>query len=438
MKYQILYIYLLITGSFFAQSEIYYAIDTANNINIENVKDQEFQLLKHQISDKYSQNSYWFKIPAAETDSDYIFKILYERIREAEVYQNSKKIERLRNQRFLSYQFSRKYDVYVKVSPKLHAYIPVELYKIEQSNLKENDHFLLNGFYYGFAFLVIINNLFYFFLFKDNAFLYYSLFLMSMSFGVFTMDGMLNFYEVGEQMSNVLMVSNYIFLAFFSSKFANNYLFLDSFYPNLKKFSYAIGIVIIVFGILYLIFENYYYLLLLNILVFSLLIIYWVCSLLLFNKNVYTKVLVIAYVIILFSAIDFFVLKFLGISIVNVNSVNIKIGAFAEMIILSIAVLYRMNTLKEENELMRQEIINYSKELFHLNVVQKQNSNKNIDELSQRERQIFNLIAQGKSNKEIAAELNISVNTVKFHVKNIYEKLNIKSRKEVLSLEVIV
>lgn len=437
MKFRTLFFFFIFSVCSFAQSEIYFLKDSTNTISFETISEKEFRLLDNQILDKHSKSSYWFKIPTYESDSEYIFKILYERIREAEVYQNSKKIERLSNQRFISYQFSREYDVYVKVTPKLHAYIPVELKTVEESILKEESHLLLNGFYYGFAFLVIINNLFYFFLFKDYSFLYYSLFLTSMSFGVFTMDGMLNFYEVGDLVNNILMVMNYIFLAFFSSIFANNYLFLDSYYPNLKKSSYTIGVVIILFGILYLIFENYYYLLLLNILVFSLLIIYWICSLLLFNKNVYTKVLVLAYVIILFSAIDFFVLKFLGLSIVNINSVNIKIGAFAEMIILSIAVLYRVNTLKEENELMRKEIINYSKQLSFLEKTKQEEQNSNLEDLSQRERQIFNLIVAGRTNKEIASDLNISVNTVKFHLKNVYEKLNIKSRKEALKLDAL-
>ncbi|TXD48365.1 helix-turn-helix transcriptional regulator [Polaribacter sp. IC073] len=49
--------------------------------------------------------------------------------------------------------------------------------------------------------------------------------------------------------------------------------------------------------------------------------------------------------------------------------------------------------------------------------------------------EIFNFISEDITNKEIADKLNISVNTVKFHVKNIYEKLNIKSRKEAISIE---
>ncbi|MFK8060018.1 MAG: response regulator transcription factor, partial [Polaribacter sp.] len=147
------------------------------------------------------------------------------------------------------------------------------------------------------------------------------------------------------------------------------------------------------------------------------------------------KILTFAYIIILFSAIDFFILKFLGISVINIDSTNIKIGAFIEMIILSIAVLYRMKILKEENEFMRNEIVNYSQQLTALVSSKEQNHKNNIEELSQRERQIFNLITIGKTNKEIAMELNISINTVKFHVKNIYEKLNIKSRKEAVIID---
>jgi len=51
-------------------------------------------------------------------------------------------------------------------------------------------------------------------------------------------------------------------------------------------------------------------------------------------------------------------------------------------------------------------------------------------ELTTRETEILALIAEGKSNKEIAAELVISINTVKVHVSNIFQKIEVSSRTE--------
>lgn len=50
--------------------------------------------------------------------------------------------------------------------------------------------------------------------------------------------------------------------------------------------------------------------------------------------------------------------------------------------------------------------------------------------LTERERQILQLIAAGKSNKHIARQLGISDGTVKVHVKNLLRKLHLRSRLE--------
>jgi LuxR family maltose regulon positive regulatory protein len=52
-----------------------------------------------------------------------------------------------------------------------------------------------------------------------------------------------------------------------------------------------------------------------------------------------------------------------------------------------------------------------------------------IEPLSDQERRVLRLLAAGLSNPEIAQELFISINTVKTHIKNIYSKLGVNSRK---------
>ena len=51
-------------------------------------------------------------------------------------------------------------------------------------------------------------------------------------------------------------------------------------------------------------------------------------------------------------------------------------------------------------------------------------------ELSKRELEILGLLSQGYSNQEIAAKIFVSLSTVKTHLQNIFEKLDVKRRTQ--------
>ena len=51
-------------------------------------------------------------------------------------------------------------------------------------------------------------------------------------------------------------------------------------------------------------------------------------------------------------------------------------------------------------------------------------------ELSERERELLALVAQGRSNQEIADQLGITLKTVRNHVSNIFNKLQVVDRAQ--------
>jgi DNA-binding NarL/FixJ family response regulator len=53
-----------------------------------------------------------------------------------------------------------------------------------------------------------------------------------------------------------------------------------------------------------------------------------------------------------------------------------------------------------------------------------------VKTLTRREHEILELLAKGFYYKEIGSSLGISMNTVRTHLKHVYEKLHVQSRKD--------
>jgi DNA-binding NarL/FixJ family response regulator len=56
--------------------------------------------------------------------------------------------------------------------------------------------------------------------------------------------------------------------------------------------------------------------------------------------------------------------------------------------------------------------------------------NPDLEKLSAREREVLELVVRGFSNKEIAARLEVTLDAVRWHLKNIYHKLHVHSRTD--------
>jgi two-component system nitrate/nitrite response regulator NarP len=57
-----------------------------------------------------------------------------------------------------------------------------------------------------------------------------------------------------------------------------------------------------------------------------------------------------------------------------------------------------------------------------------------LSTLTRRELEVLSDLASGRTNKQIARDLEVSLNTVKFHVRNLFQKLGVNSRSQAIAL----
>lgn len=68
----------------------------------------------------------------------------------------------------------------------------------------------------------------------------------------------------------------------------------------------------------------------------------------------------------------------------------------------------------------------------HIRYLQKRGLQDSYDLLTEREKEVLQLLAEGRSNKEVAAVLNLSLSTVETHRTNMMQKLNLHSAAEIV------
>lgn len=108
------------------------------------------------------------------------------------------------------------------------------------------------------------------------------------------------------------------------------------------------------------------------------------------------------------------------------HSFEIYIGFIALIFTaLGIWLALKLSKPKVETVVVEKEVIVSRNENFALNT-----SLISQLELGKRELEILSLMAQGHSNQEIAENLFISVSTVKTHIQNLFEKLEVKRRTQ--------
>lgn len=107
------------------------------------------------------------------------------------------------------------------------------------------------------------------------------------------------------------------------------------------------------------------------------------------------------------------------------------------MFLLALNVITKDESVKSDDVIVSNEVNeNIIKEECGENVHETENKQVNLDlnVLTKTERKIYDYYIDGRSTKEVMAELNITENTLKYHNKNIYGKLGVSSRKQLIDI----
>ncbi|PQJ80271.1 7TM diverse intracellular signaling domain-containing protein [Polaribacter porphyrae] len=391
----------------------------------------------------FQNGIYWFKINLLDK-KDYktiIFDIKESTIADIIVYRN---FEIIPYSNIEETHFSlaidnhkKEFTYYFKVHFKNQVHFPLKIKEFKRSQLKEKYAFFTNGIYYGFVLMVLIVNVFFFFSLKDKTFLYYCLFLIAINLSISDYEGLLKVI-IPSSLLKYSTVLTHPLIPIFGALFANRFLNLAYFLPKSNRIGLVLLFIAVLTFFLFIPTHKYVFIAIANTISLFILFYYWVLAVIILKKHQFAIFFVFGYSLILFSAIFFVVPVDLGFKTQNISLNTVKFGAIFEMLILTYAITYRIKMLHKENEKFKEEIKEY---LTKINAFKSNNSEEtNIESLirennlSDREADVLLLIFKGYTNQRIGDELFITLNTVKYHIRNIYQKLNINTKNEAIDI----
>jgi len=433
--------------------DLFYLENKNNNLGFSSARKEDFKILNDaRIS--YKNGIYWFKVILKDNfqlNKKIIFQAEEPSIQSISIYNNEKLLNTKKSKKgntVIISELENSLDsvYYLKVNFKRQVHFPLNVYTSKQFYKAEEKKNLGFGLYYGLAIMVFVLNITFYIALKDKSFLYYSLFMACINISFTAFDGTAYLYFSQDIFDDFLIIFH-LLIQVFGALFASKFLNLKYFYPRLNILGMSFITIPASFYFLFYITNNFLYFAIGDFLGLLVLAYYWAMGFVMIKKEEFAKYFVIGYCMVLFAAIFYLTPLNFGLTTLTATFNQLKFGNILEMLVLTYAITRRVQKLQEENNNYRNELKIYLDEIYGLKE-QLKNSNtkeaettlnakiekiKNTHNLTDREVDILLKITEGLSNSEIADALYISINTVKYHTRNLYEKLDVKKRTEISS-----
>jgi DNA-binding CsgD family transcriptional regulator len=368
-----------------------------------------------------------------------IFELRNNRLKNIHAFLQGDELDIYWGTQFPSIPISTDATTYIKLKIDKEAYFPYVISNEQEYYRNAVEESVYVGIFYGFSLMVILLNMFLYYNFRDLSFLLYSIFLFFIIAVFAYRDGFAELIGISQNFKEFTEPIIHAIGGLAGAAFATEFLNLKRHYPLLCYSYYFLVLPFSILVVLYLLTGNYLYFLGIDILCLYIFSSSWFCALLLYRNHKYAAIFRVSYLLMLCAATMFYLFPALNIEWLEIEQRHLKWTGYLEMVVITSAVVYRMKMLREKNKKMLNEVKNYLTEINYLSeeLERVQQGEKSVlakYDLTARESEILDMIAQGESNKQIAEELFISINTVKFHVKKIYEKLEVSNRREASQL----
>tara|TARA_R110001632_G_scaffold68401_7_gene160340 strand:+ start:13441 stop:14886 length:1446 start_codon:yes stop_codon:yes gene_type:complete len=430
----------------------YYKIK--NDSSLLDVSNIKFKKIPESKSLGFRNGDYWFKL-VLENDTDHKKLIAFiptHNIDKIDIYQivnnklnyisstgnNISKEQLPIDYKFPSFKINTAKSAvfYLKVNFPKEANFPLRITTEKELLSYRMNKKTIDSFYYGTVVMIILLNLFLFLKFRDNTYLFYLLFLTSLTMNFLLYDGSLidilrgtDFYY---RLEMIIHLSNQIWFILFSVKFLN----LQKTHPTLTKLFFLFPLIVSLLYVCNLISNNHVFIVIADTFGILLLPIIWCFGIYYFKKLPYAKFYVIGYLLLIPFAV-FFIIGFpIGLWEVNGEMLIIKIASWLDIFVLTYAISYRMKiekvkkSIEKIQDTEKQTPIDKQPTLAESLLSLLKENNLEIKPLTLREVDILELMCKGLNNIEIGDKLFISKNTVKYHIRNIYNKAGVNNRNE--------
>lgn len=300
-----------------------------------------------------------------------------------------------------------------------------------------------SSLYYGMLFAVVLFNLFFYIKFQDDLYLLYVFFLVAYTLAMFYYDGYFRLLPVDLEWFAHLIIQVTMFV------FSFRFLSIDRVAPYGKRVALVMVLVMAACECLYLVTDHYIFFALGDVVAMCSFLGMWIAGVRIVGEVQYARFYVFGYFILIVCGYYYILSYNFGLFAIDANVVFFKIASAIDMLIFTYAISFRMDVMAKEHLCQIAELKSFIDSYSIRHDVKKiagdpflqllYDNELSEQPLTRREIEILKLLYQGESNKAIADKLFVSINTVKFHTKNIYQKLDIKNRGDVQEkLSVIV